>query len=189
MGKEHGDICRFLLGLVIGLPLPGGQSPVRLIRAVRALLDFLYLAQYPAHTADTLEMLRDALRRFHSNKEIFVQLGIRPHFKLPKLHSLNHYVESIKLFGTTDYYDTQYTERLHIDFAKDTDRAANHKDEFPQMTVWLERRERFSRHEAFVKWRIQSASKASREGSGYAKGTGDADGIVYKDSSVHAERI
>ncbi|KAI0353815.1 hypothetical protein OH77DRAFT_1406272 [Trametes cingulata] len=154
-GKEHGDICRFLLGLVIGLPLPGGQSPVRLIRAVRALLDFLYLAQYPAHTADTLDMLRDALRRFHSNKEIFVQLGIRTHFKLPKLHSLDHYVESIKLFGTTDNYDTQYTERLHIDFAKDAYRATNHKDEFPQMTVWLERREKISRHEAYVNWRVR----------------------------------
>lgn len=27
-GKEHGDICHFLLSLVIGLPLEGGYSPV-----------------------------------------------------------------------------------------------------------------------------------------------------------------
>ncbi|OJT12555.1 hypothetical protein TRAPUB_10899 [Trametes pubescens] len=153
--KEHGDICRFLLGLVIGLPLPGGLSPVRLIRAVRALLDFLYLAQYPAHSAATLSLLEDALRRFHSNKDIFVQLGIRQHFKLPKLHSLEHYIASIKLFGTTDNYNTQYTERLHIDFAKDAYRATNHKDEFPQMTTWLERREKIARHETYVNWRLR----------------------------------
>ncbi|KAI0819805.1 hypothetical protein BC628DRAFT_1400685 [Trametes gibbosa] len=154
-GKEHADICRFLMGLVIGLPLPGGVSPARLVRAVRALLDFLYLAQYPAHTSDTLSLLEGALRRFHTNKDVFVQLGIRQHFKLPKLHSLDHYVQSIKLFGTTDNYDTQYTERLHIDFAKDAYRATNHKDEFPQMTIWLERREKMARHEAYINWRLK----------------------------------
>ncbi|KAH9856108.1 hypothetical protein C2E23DRAFT_866199 [Lenzites betulinus] len=155
-GKEHSDMCRFLLGLIIGLPLPGGFSPVRLLRAVRGLLDFIYLAQYPAHTSDTLSLLQDALKRFHDNKSIFVELEIRTHFKLPKLHSLDHYIESIKLFGTTDNYDTQYTERLHIDFAKDAYRATNHKDEFPQMTTWLERREKIARHEAFINWRLRS---------------------------------
>ncbi|KAI0652810.1 hypothetical protein C8Q70DRAFT_1048780 [Cubamyces menziesii] len=152
-GKEHNQMCRFLLGLIIGLPLPGGMSPVRLVRAVRALLDFLFLAQYPAHSSESLELLQDALRRFHANKAIFVDLGIRLHFKLPKLHSLEHYLLSILLFGTTDNYDTQYTERLHIDFAKDAYRATNKKDEFPQMTTWLERREKVLRHEVFVKWR------------------------------------
>ncbi|KAI0629564.1 hypothetical protein C8Q77DRAFT_1065168 [Trametes polyzona] len=159
-GKEHGDICRTLLGLIIGLPLVGGLSPLRLVRAVRALLDFLYLAQYPAHTSATLSLMEDALRRFHGNKTIFVQLGIREHFRLPKLHSLDHYINSIKLFGTTDNYDTQYTERLHIDYAKDAYRATNHKDEFPQMTTWLERREKVMRHDAYVKWRLRQTSSA-----------------------------
>ncbi|KAI0356053.1 hypothetical protein OH77DRAFT_1503949 [Trametes cingulata] len=148
-GKEHADMCRFILGLIIGIPLPEGASRVQLIRCVRALLDFLYLAQYPAHTTDTLELLRDALRRFHHNKVVFVHLGIRIHFKFPKLHSLDHYLTSIELFGTTDNYDTQYTERLHIDFAKDAYRATNRKDKFPQMTLWLERREKILRHEAY----------------------------------------
>ena len=60
-GKEHADVCRFLIALIIGLPLSGGFSPLRLIRAVRAMLDFLYLAQYPAHTSDTIALLQDAL--------------------------------------------------------------------------------------------------------------------------------
>ena len=90
------------------------------------------------HTLSTLTLLQNALKQFHDNKAIFVELGVRSHFKLPKLHSLNHYIDSIKLFGTTDNYDTQYSERLHIDFAKDTYHATNHKDEFPQMTLWLE---------------------------------------------------
>ena len=43
-GKEHQDICRDLLGLVVGLRLPGSVSSVKLVRATRALLDFLYIA-------------------------------------------------------------------------------------------------------------------------------------------------
>ncbi|KAL7284380.1 hypothetical protein ACG7TL_001670 [Trametes sanguinea] len=60
--KEHNQMCCFLMGLIVGLPLPDGMSPVHLLRAVRAILNFLYLAQYPAHTSDTLNLLKDALR-------------------------------------------------------------------------------------------------------------------------------
>ena len=154
-GKEHQDMCRILLGLIIGLQLPNGASSVRLVRAVRAILDFLYLSQYTTHTTRTLQLLDDALITFHANKQVFVDLGIREHFRLPKLHSLDHYRRSIELFGTTDNYDTQYSERLHIDFAKDAYRATNHKDEFAQMTVWLERKEKVQRHEKVVKWRLK----------------------------------
>ncbi|KAI1797995.1 hypothetical protein LXA43DRAFT_875754 [Ganoderma leucocontextum] len=154
-GKEHAQICRFLLGLIVGLPLRNGFSPVRLVRAVRATLDFLYIAQYPAHTSETLVQLRTALEHFHANKGIFVDLDIRQHFHFPKLHSLDHYPNSIKLFGTTDNYNTEHTERLHIDFAKEAYRATNCKDELPQMTLWLERREKILRHEAYIAWRLR----------------------------------
>lgn len=153
-GKEHQDICRILLGLIIGLPLPNGVSPARLVRAVRAVLDFLYLAQYTTHTSRTLRLLDEALEAFHANKDIFVDLGVRDHFHLPKLHSLDHYRRSIEFFGTTDNYDTQYSERLHIDMAKDAYRATNKKDELTQMTKWLERREKILRHEKFVHWQL-----------------------------------
>ena len=79
-GKEHDQMSRILLGLVTDTRLPGGESPVHLVRAVRALLNFLYLAQYPIHTDETLELLEDALSRFHMNKEIFIDLGIREGF-------------------------------------------------------------------------------------------------------------
>ena len=90
-GKEHSDICCILLGVIIGLPLPGSASPVCLVCATRALLHFLYLAQYLTHTSETLALLSEALEDFHTNKAIFRDLGIRTHFQLPKLHSLNHY--------------------------------------------------------------------------------------------------
>ena len=74
------------------------------------------------------------------------------HFRILKLHSLNHYADLIKLFGMTDNYDTQYSERLHIDFTKDTSHATNRKDEFPQMTLWLERKEKIQQHKAYITW-------------------------------------
>lgn len=151
-GKEHDQMCRILLGLVIDIPLPGGLSNARLIRAVRAVLDFLYVAQYPVHTDETLEILEDALGRFHKSKDIFIDLGIRNSFNIPKLHFVQHYVMFIRLYGTTDNFDTAYTERLHIDFAKDAYKATNHKDEFTQMTKWLERKEKVFRHEQYLKW-------------------------------------
>ena len=153
-GKEHADMCRILLGLVVDLKLPDGRSPLALIRSIRSLLDFLYLAQYPLHTSDTLRLLQRSLEQFHKHKQVFVDLGIRDDFNLPKLHSLAHYVESIQLFGTTDNYNTEYTERLHIDLAKDAYRATNHRDEYGQMTIWLERKEKVLQHQSYLDWRL-----------------------------------
>ncbi|EKM83117.1 hypothetical protein AGABI1DRAFT_35141 [Agaricus bisporus var. burnettii JB137-S8] len=149
-GKEHDQISRILIGLVVGLDLGNGQSASRLVRSVRAMLDFLFLAQYPIHTDRTIELLDNALQDFHNNKAIFMDLGIRSSFNLPKLHFAKHYALKIKFFGTTDNFDTQYTERLHIDLAKDAYRATNRKDEFRQMTVWLERQEKIQRHDQYI---------------------------------------
>jgi hypothetical protein len=151
-GQEHGDMCRILLGLIVDLQLPDNRSPTRLVRCVRSFLDFLYIAQLPSQTTTTLDLLEEALTTFHNNKNIFVDLGIRTDFNIPKLHSLQHYTSSIRLFGTTDNYNTEYSERLHIDLAKDAYRATNHKNEYVQMSKWLERKEKIYRHGLFIDW-------------------------------------
>lgn len=151
-GQEHSDLARVILGVIIDLPLPGGQSSVRLVRATRALLDFLYLAQYPVHSSQSLVLLHEALERFHQYKGVFEDLGVRSTWQLPKLHFASHYVALIKSLGTTDNFNTEYTERLHIDFAKDAYHATNHRDELPQMTKWLERREKMQQHDKHVRW-------------------------------------
>ncbi|KAH9921594.1 uncharacterized protein B0H18DRAFT_880069 [Fomitopsis serialis] len=142
-GKERKDMARILLGCLIGKI----SKPVML--AFRSLLDFIYLAQYPTHDDATLQYLTEALKTFHKHKDVLVKLGIRDHLNIPKLHSLLHYVESIRLFGTTDNYNTEMFERLHIDLAKDAWRASNHKDEFPQMVRWISRREKMALYEVF----------------------------------------
>lgn len=158
-GQEHDQMSRILLGLVVECPLPGGLSNTRLVRAVRALLDFFYLAQYPIHTDETLDLLDDALEHFHDNKSIYIDLGIRDSFNIPKLHFARHYTMYIRLYGTLDNCNTEYTERLHIDLAKDAYRSTNHKNEFSQMTLWLERKEKIFRHQQYILWRLNGSPK------------------------------
>ena len=155
-GKEHKDMCRILLGLITDIPLPGGQVPSRVVRATRALLDFLFLAQFPSHTTHTLRRLEEALTRFHDNKDVFLDVGVCENFNLPKVHSLLHYGSSIVLFGTTDNYNTEQMERLHIDLIKEAYEATNRKDEYYQMSTYVGRREKVRRHTAYMKWRQQS---------------------------------
>ncbi|KAF5365442.1 hypothetical protein D9758_010870 [Tetrapyrgos nigripes] len=153
-GQEHDQIARFLLGIIADAPLPGGMSNVRLLRCLRGLLDFLFLSQYPVHSNRTLAIMEDALRQFHENKSVFCDLGIRSDFHIPKIHFLNHYAESVRLMGTFDNFNTEYTERLHIDYTKDAYRATNKKDEYPQMTTWLEGKEKVMSHETHIEWRL-----------------------------------
>jgi len=156
-GQEHDQISRFFLTLIADAPLPDNVSSIRLVRAVKALIDFLHLAQYPIHSTTTLKKLDMACQRFHNNNNIFLDLGIRSNFTIPKLHFLNHYVDDIKCFGTLDNFNTENTERLHIDMAKDAYRASNHKDEYPQMTRWLQRKEKIMRHSDYIDWRLRGS--------------------------------
>jgi hypothetical protein len=155
-GQEHKRICCILLGLILDLPAPDGQDPSRIVRTVRALMDFLFIAQYQCQTSDTIQQLEDCLSVFHDNKDVFLDLGVQENFNnLPKLHSLSHYASSIRLFGTTDNYNTEQPEHLHIDFMKNAYRASNRRDEYFQMTKWLKRREKVQLHAAIIDWRKQ----------------------------------
>jgi len=154
-GKEHKNICRILLGLIVNLQLSNGSSLVCLFKAMCGLLNFLYLAQLPSQTTNTISCLEHSLVTFHENKDIFVDLGVQGQFNIPKIHSLIHYSSSIHLFGSTDNYNTEQTECLHIDFTKDAYCTTNHKDEYYQMTTWLERCEKLQQHVTCIKWQQQ----------------------------------
>jgi hypothetical protein len=142
---------------VADIRLPGGHSNGKLIRSVRAVLDFIYLARYPIHTSETANQMHDALYTFHQNRDIFISLGIRKHFNIPKLHNAGHYYQFVQLYGTSDNFNTEYTERLHIDLAKDAYASTNFKDEFPQMTLWLDRKERVMHHEKYIRRHLDTS--------------------------------
>jgi hypothetical protein len=90
-----------------------------------------------------LKYMQDALNLFHPNKEVLINLEVRDHLNIPKLHSLQHYINSIHLFRTMVNYNTEMFERFHIDFCKEGWYASNGRDEKPQMITWLSRREKW----------------------------------------------
>jgi hypothetical protein len=152
-GKERKDMARVLLGCLVG------KVPKKVLIVYRALLDFIYIAQYSSHDDVTLQYLEDALDAFHKHKNLLIRLGVRDHLDIPKIHSLLHYVESIHLFGTTDNYNTEGFERLHVDMAKEGWRASNKREERPQMVRWLSRREKVAAFDRYLQ-------KVARDGTG-----------------------
>jgi hypothetical protein len=122
-----------------------------LLHAFMHLLTFSILHDI-LNTARKHSDMQATLDSFHANKTIFVDLKIRDHFQLPKLEGLNHFIGSIRDFGALDNCNTEYTEHLHIDMAKDTYQGTNYKDEYPQMTLWLDRKEKIVQHDKFILW-------------------------------------
>lgn len=108
--------------------------------ATRTKLDFIYTAQYHAHTNSTLAQLKHYNEIFYKVKDIFIHTGARcgkagtiKHFNIPKLHTHHHYVEYIKWIGGTANVSTETPEWSHQDFAKDPFKVTStHDVGFPQ---------------------------------------------------------
>ena len=128
-GEEHNLIGRIILGVIVDMRLPTGMDSACFVRGVRGLLNFMPIAQLPVVSARHLMSMRKALDEFHRNKQIFIDSGIRENFDMPQLHACVHYVASIKLFGTTDNYNTLQTERLQLDYTKEIYRTSDTDDE------------------------------------------------------------
>jgi hypothetical protein len=147
-GREHKEMQKVFVGLLVGTVQPA------IIKAVHAALDFIYYAQFTSHTSETLASLEAAFYEFHDNKDIFIRLGQRDHFNIPKLHSMLHYLASIKSRGSADGYNSESPERLHIDYAKDAYRATNKRDYVEQMTIWLRQQEAVDQFTAYLDWHL-----------------------------------
>ncbi|KAJ7026315.1 hypothetical protein C8F04DRAFT_892950, partial [Mycena alexandri] len=107
---------------------------------------------FETHTDASLRKLEEAWLLFHDNKDIFRKKKIRNDFDIPKIHSMQHYVDMIRALGTADGYNTELSERLHIDCAKLGYAASSRKDYIRQMTTWLTRREAIDRFASYLQW-------------------------------------
>ncbi|KIY60855.1 hypothetical protein CYLTODRAFT_363630 [Cylindrobasidium torrendii FP15055 ss-10] len=145
-GSERKNMGKILLVCIVD------RMSKKAVTAVRAILDFIHLAQYRTHDDETLGYMEAALQRWRDNKDYFISVKIRDHFCIPKFHSLVHYVKMIRYFGTTDNFNTEMFERLHIEFAKKGWRASNHRDEFPQMCTWVTRLESIHSFSRYLEW-------------------------------------
>ncbi|KAF8889384.1 hypothetical protein BD779DRAFT_1671930 [Infundibulicybe gibba] len=191
-GTEHREMQKIFLGV-----LAGSAVDKRVVTVVRAALDFIYYAQLQMHTSTTLAALKSCLETFHRHKDIFIQLEIRKHFNIPKIHCLLHYFASIQALGSNDGYNSELPERLHINFAKDAFRASNRKDYHEQMALWLQRREAMWQREAYIKW-LKDQQPGTRNDDQYhdpgsecdePNGPGDQDTNTDDGMSIHQENL
>ncbi|KAF8579899.1 hypothetical protein K439DRAFT_1648365 [Ramaria rubella] len=147
-GTEYKNMEKVFVGLI------SGAVPPEALEAARAVLDFIYLAQYASHSTTTLQRLQESLARFHAHKDAFITHNVREHFQIPKIHAIEHYFASIKSRGTADEFNTELPERLHIDFAKIGYRASSRRDYIIQMTKWITRQEKIHAFTAYLQWRV-----------------------------------
>ncbi|KAJ6586558.1 hypothetical protein B0H10DRAFT_2168046 [Mycena sp. CBHHK59/15] len=129
-GNERKNMEKVFLGILAQVTEPSIQ------RAVAAIIDFIYYAHFETHCDESLAKLDAAWAAFHNDKSAFIELGIRKHFDINKLHKLKHYVDSICSRSTADGFNTENTEHLHIDFAKASYRVTNKVRYTQQMTVF-----------------------------------------------------
>ena len=146
-GMEHREMERVFIGLL------SGAAEDSILLMARSLLDFIYYAQFQQQMDKTLAVMQESLNLFHSHKAIFTELRIRDHFNVPKIHSLLHYISSIRALSSADGYNTEYPECLHIDYAKDAYHASNKQDYIEQMALWLQRQEAIHHKTAYHAWR------------------------------------
>ncbi|QRV96796.1 hypothetical protein RhiJN_24814 [Ceratobasidium sp. AG-Ba] len=143
LGCELKEMAKILLPVV-------SDQDKRVVAAARALLDFMYLAHSSALTDGKLAAMERCLRTFHHNKSVFKQLGAlktREVFHgIPKIHMIQHYVKLIQMLGTPDGYNTETSERLHINFAKMGYRASNRVNAIKQMALYIQRVEAIAMH-------------------------------------------
>ncbi|QRW12422.1 hypothetical protein RhiLY_11421 [Ceratobasidium sp. AG-Ba] len=146
-GRELKEMVKILLPAI-------SDGNERVVRAARSLMDFMYLAHYSSLTDEDLDAMEDALRTFHDHKDVFEEIGAVATNKgfhgIPKIHMISHYTHLIRRLGTPDGYNTETSERLHIDFAKMGYRASNKVNATKQMALYIQRLEAIAMHAAHL---------------------------------------
>ncbi|KAF8143444.1 hypothetical protein K438DRAFT_1911066 [Mycena galopus ATCC 62051] len=147
-GNEHKNMEKVFLGVIADTTDPAIQ------RAAKGALDFIYYSHFEIHSDKSLSQMDVAWDAFHSNKQIFIDLDVRKNFDINKLHKLKHYTNSIRSRSTAAGFNTEATERLHIDLAKVGYKATNKKAYIQQMATWLRRQEAVQKFGAYLQWAV-----------------------------------
>ncbi|KAH7335918.1 hypothetical protein B0J17DRAFT_695764 [Rhizoctonia solani] len=113
----------------------------QVVWATWVLLDFMYRSHLGSMVGDDVDAMEDLLQTFHNHKEVFEELGPVATNKgfhgTPKIHMISHYMHLICELGTPDKYNTETSERLHIDFAKLGYQVSNKVNMTKQMVLYI----------------------------------------------------
>ncbi|KAM6489655.1 hypothetical protein JOM56_014891 [Amanita muscaria] len=118
------------------LPAIVEHVPEQMVWTLNAFLDFCYLVRRSTHTETALKQIQLALTKFHAERNVFKELGVRPTgLSVPRQHSLIHYLDTIQLFGSPNGLCSSITESKHIKVVKQPYRRTNHYQPLGQMLI------------------------------------------------------
>ena len=143
-GRTHRDLERYIVGII------AGKAPPSFVIAIRALMDFRYLAQSRLLDDNSLSRLSASLKLFHEHKQTILDIGARvgkgnkrlDHFQIPKLELMHGVVPSVIKSGSVIQWSADRTEHAHITEIKVPGRSGNNQDHNPQICRWLDRSEK-----------------------------------------------
>ncbi|KAI5980755.1 hypothetical protein EDD15DRAFT_2186505 [Pisolithus albus] len=142
-GREHRDLEKLLPAVA------AGALPDDVLCALRAITEFIFLAQALFHYDETIHSLNEALREFHHYKSSILRAGGRlgkngplNHFQIPKLELAQHVARSIRQMGAPYQWSSDITERCHITHVKMPYRLTNRRDYHVQCCRFLDRQEK-----------------------------------------------
>ena len=112
-----------------------------MVKAMRAFLEFCYIARRDVHDTHSIKALEDALQWFHHHHEIFWTTGtrIKGFDNLPRQHSLTHYMKLIWAFGALNGLCLSITESKHIKAVKEPWQCSNRFEALAQMLLMNQR--------------------------------------------------
>jgi hypothetical protein len=110
-----------------------------MVRAISAFMEFCYLARRSQVDEGTLAHIDVVIARFHCEREIFKDVGVREDFSLPRQHSLSHYCRLIQQFGVPNGLCSSITESKHIKSVKQPWRRSSRNDPLGQMLLTNQR--------------------------------------------------
>jgi len=143
-GRAHRDVERYIVCVI------AGKAPAPFVIAIRALMDFRYLAQSRRLDDNQLAQITASLQLFHSFKQSILDAGARVgkgnkpigHFQIPKLEFMHGVVPSVTACGAVIQWSADTTEHAHITEVKVPGRSGNNQSYNPQICRWLDRSEK-----------------------------------------------
>ncbi|KAG2040942.1 hypothetical protein BDR03DRAFT_979780 [Suillus americanus] len=138
-GREYREIQRTIIASIAGAASP------RFVHAIRAIVEFIYLAQHPVHSPETLQSMQQALSDFHSYKGAIIKAearkgkkGVKEDFFIPKLELLQSFKGTVQRLGTLMQFSADTTERLLITHYKDLfSQTAKQNKDFTEQCMHL----------------------------------------------------
>lgn len=141
--------------------------------AIRALMDFRYLAQAPEIDDDVCSQIDSTLQEFHANKHAILDAnarvgkGNRPieNWYIPKLEMLHSVVPNIRANGAPYQWSADITERAHRTVIKDPGRSGNNQGYDNQICRGLDRADKVHRFDLATSIRDAGVKFGQRDGN------------------------